>query len=80
MFRNTNFVIAAGSVYFLTYLILIFFNLWINTALAMFFLSPLIILWMAYTIIRYGKYTGKELRPDEEWAYGDSEKEELGIF
>ena len=80
MFRNTNFVIAAGSVYFLIYLILVFFNLWINIALAMFFFSPLIILWMAYTIIRYGKYTEKELGPDEDWAYGDREKEDLGIF
>ena len=48
--------------------------------MVMFMLSPLLILWMAYTIIRYGKYTGRELVEGEEWAYEDKEKDKLGLL
>jgi len=80
MLKNTTFVITAGSFYFLIFLILLFSGLFLKAATIMFLLSPILICWMVYIIIRYGKYSGKELRPDEEWVYGDKEKEELGIM
>ena len=46
----------------------------------MFSLSPILIIWMVYTVIRYGKYTGKELKPNEEWGYEDTPKDQLGTF
>lgn len=46
----------------------------------MFILSPFLVIWMAYTILRYGSYTGKELAEDEEWGYQDKNKNDLGVF
>ena len=46
----------------------------------MFLLSPLVVAYMVYTVIRYGKYAGKELNEDEEWGYEDTPKEKLGMF
>lgn len=46
----------------------------------MFLASPFLVIWMAYTILRYAEYNGRELQPGEEWVYGDKEKDELGMF
>jgi len=46
----------------------------------LFFLSPVLLVWIAYTILRHGKFEGKELGDQEEWGYADKDKNELGIF
>lgn len=46
----------------------------------LFFLSPFLVIWMVYRIIRYDKYTGRELNEEEEWGYADKNKEELNVF
>jgi len=52
-----------------------------STVLAgiLFFLSPFLVIWMVYRVIRYDSYHGKELN-DEEWGYADKKKEELNMF
>jgi len=45
-----------------------------------FFISPFLIVWMIYSVLRFGTYTGKTLEEDEEWGYADKEKKELGVF
>lgn len=35
---------------------------------------------MVYSVLKYGKYSGKELAEDEEWGYEDTNKEELDTF
>lgn len=47
---------------------------------SMFLLSPFLVLWMVYTILRHGKFEGKELAEGEEWGYCDKKKSELGMF
>lgn len=37
----------------------------------MYAISPLLVIWMVYTVIRYGRYNGKELREGQEWGYED---------
>ena len=46
----------------------------------MFLFSPLIVLWLVYTVIRHGRYTGRELDEQEEFGYQDREKDSLGMF
>lgn len=46
----------------------------------LFSLSPILVLWMVYSILKYGKYTGKILAENEEWAYQDIDKDKLGTF
>jgi len=45
----------------------------------LFLLSPFLVIWMVYRVIRYDSYHGKELN-DEEWGYADKNKEELNVF
>lgn len=33
--------------------------------------SPLLLVWMTLTVIRYGKFSGRELREAEEFGYGN---------
>ncbi|WP_207424565.1 hypothetical protein [Desertivirga brevis] len=79
MIKNTNFAISFASLYLLTFLILLHSG-FERTVWIMFFFSPLVIIYLAYVIIRYGEYKGRELNDNEEWAYGDKKKEELGTF
>ena len=44
------------------------------------FLSPLLMLWLAFSILRFGKYSGEDLSSDDEFGYADKNKEDLGVF
>jgi len=46
----------------------------------LFFLSPFLVIWMVYRIIRHDKYAGRELNEGEEWGYADKNKEDLNVF
>jgi hypothetical protein len=45
-----------------------------------FALSPIPVLWMVYEILKNAVYTGPELKPDDEYAYQDVDKNRLGPF
>jgi hypothetical protein len=44
---------------------------------SMFLLSPFLVLWMVYSIIKHGVYKGKELEETEEWGYADKERKKF---
>jgi hypothetical protein len=37
----------------------------------MFSLSPFLVIWMAYTILKYAPFNGRELKENEEYGYQD---------
>ena len=80
MFKKPSFVVAFVTGVLLLYCILIGFNLLLPIVNVVFAISPFLLLWMCYSIIRYGTYDGKELQQDEEWGYEDKGKEELWVF
>jgi hypothetical protein len=43
----------------------------------LFLLSPFVVLYMVYMVIRYGVYSGRELDEDEEWGYEDVDKKSM---
>jgi hypothetical protein len=45
-----------------------------------FFISPLLIIWMVLTILKDNKTKVKDLKDGEEWGYRDIEKDSLGVF
>lgn len=76
MLRNPVFSVAFVSAYLALYYI--FFAAGLENLVALMFLfSPLLVAWMAVTILKYGKYKGREFEEGEEWGYGDKRKEEL---
>ena len=34
----------------------------------LFLFSPVVLLYLVYSVIRYGKYSGRELKDGEEWG------------
>ncbi len=61
------------SAILLVYAILISLGQAPNAILFIFALSPFLMVWMVLSVIRYGKFTGKELRRDQHWGYEDRE-------
>ena len=46
----------------------------------LFLFSPIVVLYLVYSVLRYGVYSGKELDKDAEWGYEDVDREELGTW
>jgi O-antigen/teichoic acid export membrane protein len=46
----------------------------------LFLLSPFVVIYMVYSVLRFGKYSGKEMSEGEEWGYEDTHRENLGTF
>jgi len=80
MFKKTSFVVTLVSIILLIYCLLINMNSPVGLAYFIFSISPFLILWMAYTIIRFGTYNGKEFDKNEEWGYQDKNKNNLGVL
>jgi hypothetical protein len=76
---RVSFSVLFASIYLLLYFIFCQVNGTAGIAIMMFFLSPFVILWMVYSVLKYGKYNGKGLET-EEFGYQDKNKEELGVF
>lgn len=71
MLTNSTFSVITVTVYLLLYCILLQIEHTQWLAVYMFLLSPVLIIWMVYTVLKYGVYTGRELREDEEYGYQD---------
>jgi hypothetical protein len=76
---RASFSVLFASIYLLIYFIFCQLNGTAGIAIMMFFLSPFVIIWMVFSVLKYGKYNGKELDA-EEFGYQDRKKEELGVF
>jgi hypothetical protein len=77
MVRNPAFATSFVTLYLVIYTIL--FQTGASSAVltGMFAASPFLVIWMAITIMKYGKYSGRELEEQEEWGYQDINKNEL---
>ena len=64
---STTFV----SLYLFIYVLLYHYEAPWQIIATMFLISPFLVIWMAYTILRHAKYDGRELEEDEEWGYQD---------
>jgi len=80
MLKKPFFAVTVVSIILLVYCILINFNVLLSLVYLIFFLSPFLLLWMMYTIIRFGIYKGKDLNENEEWGYQDKNRDELDVL
>jgi len=67
------------TAYLILYCIMLQFQDTRSYAILMLAFSPLLIIGMAYVVLKYGKYDGPELG-EEEFGYQDKNKDDLGIF
>lgn len=71
MLKHPFIVTLFATVYLLVYVVLLQFNLASDLTWILFFFSPVLLVSLAYSIIRYGTYSGKELNENQEWGYSD---------
>lgn len=75
MLQKPAFVTALVTAYLVLYYILFHAGAAKGIITAMFAVSPFLVVWMAVTILKHGKYTGAESDEDEdEWGYQDWEQ------
>lgn len=77
MLKDPAFATTFVTVYLVIYTVLFHTGASENTLTILFAISPLLVIWMAITILKYGKYSGAPLADDEEWGYQDVNKQEL---
>ncbi len=80
IWHNHRFAVVFVTTYLIIYTLLHQSGASLNVLGTMFLLSPFLVIWMAYTILRYAPYNGKDLAEGEEWGYADKGKDELGVF
>jgi archaellum biogenesis protein FlaJ (TadC family) len=69
MLKNYKFSVAFVSLYLLVYTVLVGMSASFFVLSVLFFISPFLIIWMVYTILRYATYNDKEYEdeiPDNE--------------
>ena len=81
MLRNSSFAAWLVTAYLVVYIILLWSGIPLlrQIAFGMFLCSPVLVVWMAYTIVRYGHYSGRDLG-DDEFGYEDRDTKQLGSF
>jgi len=80
MFRNSIFSTIVVTSFLLIYQVLCVLGIASTITFTIFFISPLLILWMVLSILKDNKTKVRELKEGEEWGYGDVEKDSLGVF
>jgi hypothetical protein len=78
--RNHRVATIFVTLYLLVYVILHQTGAELRVLAWMFVFSPALVIWMVYTILKYGIYSGPELAEQQEYGYQDKQKEDLGTF
>ena len=74
MLRSPAFAATFATVYLVLYIHFILTGAPDGVVNILFAFSPFVVVWMAVTIMKYGKYNGPELGENEEWGYQDLNK------
>lgn len=80
MLRKPSFAVIIASLYLVAYYVMHSVGGDYRYVIWMFMGAPFVLGWMAYVIIRYGKYNGAELKENEEWGYSDKDRDSPGLF
>lgn len=78
--KNYKFSVIIVTIYLFGFVVAGKVGVQLPWMLLLFSMSPFLILWMVYTILKYGKAPGKTLSRDEEWGYCDIQKDQLNTF
>jgi len=80
--KNAKFAAWAVSCYLLVYCSLLGLGtgFWRAFAVGMYLASPVLVVWMAWTVIRHGEMNVPELGEDAEFGYGDRDTSTLGAW
>ncbi|KIC90585.1 hypothetical protein [Flavihumibacter sp. ZG627] len=78
---NRSVIVAIiATLYLLVYIILYVLGAGSGLVTILFTLSPLVVLWLVFTVLKDDSVPVRELEDGEEWGYADRQKETLGLF
>lgn len=77
--KSPKIAIAFATIYLIIFTLLAQKESSLQILFLMFSLSPLIVIWMVYVVLKYGKPSGKELN-EKEWGYEGIENNQMGTF
>lgn len=69
--KQANTAVIIVSVYLLIYTVFAHMPSMEWLTPAMYMLSPFLVIWMVYTVLKKGEYNGPEMAPDQEFGYQD---------
>ncbi|WP_158826783.1 hypothetical protein [Mucilaginibacter lacusdianchii] len=72
--------VISATIYLLVYMILFSTGLSISILSYLFLTSPLVLIWMVFTILKDDTSLYPELEAEEEWGYKDKKRGDLGMF
>lgn len=67
MLKSTSFVAVFSTIYLFVFILVVGLG-YGDLAMAMFLLSPLLVLWLVYTVLRFGQASGRTF---DEYFYDD---------
>lgn len=79
MLRKPYFAATAVSLFLVVYCVISQFPSAGKYVLYMFLVSPVLVVWMVITVLKYGSYKGKAL-DDREFGYQDKDEKDLGTL
>lgn len=79
MNRSEKIPVTVVSGLLLLYISLVVTSSLPGIAVLIFSFSPLLLVWLVYNVIRFGKPV-KELEEGDEWGYADQDKGDSGLF
>ncbi len=68
--KNYKLSIIFVTLYLFVFTALSRMDVELGIMLSLFSLSPFLVLWMVYSVLKYGKHSGKTLN-EREWGYED---------
>lgn len=80
MLKKPVFVAVVVSVILVLYTVLLATGAAFALTGLIYALSPFLMIWLVFTVLRFGKYEGPELEADEEWGYQDKQRSELNVL
>lgn len=72
--KTDEIFIAIVSAIFLVYVSFVAFQIYLNIALFIFTISPVLVIAMIWGVLRFGKYRGPKLEENQEFGYLDKPK------
>ncbi len=74
--KHEYIAIGLVSLILLFYTVLAVFGLFPGMVILIFSLSPVLLIWMVWVVLKHGTYTGPELQAGEEFGYADWDHQE----
>jgi hypothetical protein len=72
--KHDTIAVAGVSFVLLVYTMLASLEVLLSWVALIFAISPVLVIWMVWVVLRHGEYNGKELVEDQEFGYEDKPK------